>query len=161
MDTIYLSASFSLQQMLNSRTANQKGITEQYTPSNETISNLRALCSQLLEPLRAKIGKPVIITSGYRCPRLNAVVGGVNTSNNVSQHTKGEAADTYVEGMTIEEWYQFIKTSGLAFDQLIQEFDSWAHVSFNAGGIQRGQCLRIHKGGNYVADGHGSFKGIL
>ncbi len=161
MDTIFLSDNFTLQEMLNSPTANQKGITEQYTPPHEIISNLTTLCRQLLEPLRAKINKPVIITSGYRCPRLNVAVGGVNTANNVSQHTKGEAADTHVEGMSIEDWYQFIKTSGVPFDQLIQEFDSWAHVSFNAKGGQRGQCLRISKAGNYVTDGYGSFKATL
>ena len=158
MDTIYLSPNFTLQEMLNSPTANQQGITEQYTPADEIISNLTTLCTQLLEPLRAKVGKPLIITSGYRCLRLNAAVGGVNTANNVSQHTKGEAADTHVEGMSIEDWYRFIKTSGIAFDQLIQEFDSWAHVSFNPLGTQRGQCLRISKTGNYVADGYGTFK---
>ena len=49
------------------------------------------------------------------------------------------------QGMTTEAWYQFIKNSGIVFDQLIQEFDSWAHVSYNATGANRQQCLRAIK----------------
>jgi len=155
MDLIHLSPNFTLQEMLNSATANQLGIHEQYQPGDEVIANLTALCKNVLELLRAKTGKPVIITSGYRCPRLNAAIPG---SAAHSQHELGQAADTHVEGMDIESWYQFIKSAGIPFDQLIQEFNTWAHVSFNPAGPQRGQCLRISTGTGYVADGFGTFK---
>ncbi len=75
MDNIYLSPNFTLHEMLRSPTANQLNIHEQYTPSNQIIANLTALCSHVLEPLRSKINKPLIITSGYRCARLNAARG--------------------------------------------------------------------------------------
>ena len=150
-----LTQHFTLEEMLVSETAVRNNFTEQFNPPVEIIANLKALCEKVLEPLRAKIGKPIIITSGYRCLRVNQAIPG---SALHSQHELGQAADTHVDGMSIEEWYQFIKDSGIAFDQLIQEFDTWAHVSFNASAEQRGQCLRISTGTGYVADGTGTFK---
>jgi uncharacterized protein YcbK (DUF882 family) len=47
------------------------------------------LIDRILDPLREKYGKPIIVNSGYRCPKLNKCVGGVSTS----QHVKGQAAD--------------------------------------------------------------------
>ena len=50
----------------------------------------------LLDILRQQIGKPVIITSGYRTPEHNAKVGGAK----YSYHIRGMAADIRVDGMT-------------------------------------------------------------
>jgi zinc D-Ala-D-Ala carboxypeptidase len=152
-----LSPNFKLSQMLVSETATRNNFTEQFNPSAQIIANLQSLCQNVLEPLRAKIGRPVIVTSGYRCERVNGSVAG---SANHSQHELGCAADTHVEGISIENWYQFIKTAGVPFGQLIQEHNLWAHVSIDPA-AQRGQCLRA--GGSiaqptYLADGEGSFK---
>ncbi len=133
-----LSPHFMLSEMLVSKTATANNISEQFDPPAEIITNLEALCLHVLEPLRAKIGKPVKITSAYRCQRLNGAVPG---SANHSQHQTGCAADTHVEGMTIEDWYQFIKTSGIAYGQLIQEHNLWVHISYDAG-MQRNESLR-------------------
>jgi len=139
-----LSEHFTLDEMLRSDTATEKGITEQYTPPQDVINNLSYLCLQVLEPLRIKISAalgtdtPIIITSGYRCPRLNQAIGGANNS----QHELGQAADTHVNGMSIEQWYQFIKGSGVNYDQLIQEFGKWAHVSCKPNGAPRKENLR-------------------
>ena len=81
------------------------------------------------------------ISSGYRCERANTAIGGVDSS----QHCKGQAADTCCPSMTVENWYQFVKKSGIEFDQLIQEFDRWVHVSYTAVGKNRKQCLRAIK----------------
>ena len=57
------------------------------------IENLKALCMEVLQPLRDYLEKPVVISSGYRCSEVNKAVGGVSGS----QHLKGEAADIHVE----------------------------------------------------------------
>ena len=133
-----LTPHFTLEELLQSETATLNNFTEQFNPPQQVIDNLKALCENVLEPLRAKIGKPIIITSAYRCARVNGAVPG---SANHSQHQDGLAADTHVDGMSIEGWYQFIKTAGVPFGQLIQEHSLWAHVSYDLG-AQRNQCLR-------------------
>ena len=133
-----LSPHFTLEELLQSDTATRNGFNEQFNPPQSVIDNLKALCENVLEPLRAKIGKPIIITSAYRCERVNGSVPG---SANHSQHESGCAADTHVEGMSIEDWYQFIKASGIPFGQLIQEHNFWAHISHDLG-AQRKQTLK-------------------
>jgi uncharacterized protein YcbK (DUF882 family) len=137
-----LSEHFMLSEMLQSETAVRNNFTEQFNPSQDIIDNLTNLCQFVLEPLRAKIGKPIVITSAYRCERVNGSVPG---SANHSQHELGCAADTHVEGMSVEDWYQFIRASGVPFGQLIQEFSNWAHISHDIG-EQRNQTLRATKG---------------
>lgn len=145
-----LSTHFTLEEMLRSDAATRLDIHEQFSPSQEVINNLEALSKNVLEPLRelvlavnpqTKADGDIRISSGYRCLRLNHAIGGAANS----QHTLGQAADTEVPGMTVEEWYQFIKKSGIPFDQLIQEFGRWVHVSYNPAGNNRGQCLRAVK----------------
>ena len=122
----------------------QNNFTEQFNPTPDIVANLTALCRYVLEPLRAKISAargvdtPLHVTSAYRCARVNGAVPGAAVH---SQHQDGLAADTHVDGMTVEQWFQFIKTAGVPFGQLIQEHDLWAHVSHDLG-AQRNQCLR-------------------
>lgn len=52
-----------------------------------------------LEELRARIGRPLIVNSGYRCPAHNATVGG----HGESLHMSGRAADVRAAGMTGDE----------------------------------------------------------
>ena len=162
-----LTEHFSLDELLKSGIADRNGFTEQYNPSDEIVLNLKNLCINVLEPLRAAISErrgvdtPVIVTSAYRCARVNGTAPG---SAIHSQHMLGQAADTHVEGLSIEAWYQFIKIeSGIHFDQLIQEHDMWAHISFSDHPIQRGDCLRAAgtiPAPIYTNDGLGSFKGL-
>ena len=89
---------------------------------------IRVLCETLLEPVRAHFGKPVSIHSGYRCPDLNAAIGGSSTS----QHPKGQAADFHVVGVPLQTVFDWIrKESGLPFGQVILEgrIPSWIHLS--------------------------------
>lgn len=99
--------------------------------------NLLNLIFYVLQPLRLKLGKPIIVTSGYRCKELNKKVGGVDTS----QHLIGQAADIHVKGMTIQQLFDYIKLSGIQYDQLIHE-GSWIHISFNKN-HNRKQSLKI------------------
>jgi zinc D-Ala-D-Ala carboxypeptidase len=129
-----LSPNFTLNEMTRSETADLHGYAEQYTPPQKVISNLQRLCVRVLEPLRAKLcthfGREIAIhvTSGYRCDRVNKKVGGAFNS----QHTIGDAVDIQVHEMTVEELFQFIRKNIGEYDQLIQEFDQWVHVSFTA-----------------------------
>ena len=86
-----LSEHFTLREFTDSGTARQHNIDN--TPQPIHIERLRALCQQSLEPLRRRFGA-IRVTSGYRCQRLNALVGGAPTS----QHTMGEAADIHTAG---------------------------------------------------------------
>lgn len=82
-----LSEHFTLSEFTRSATASAHGWTNE--PSQAEIEWLRYLCVKVLEPLRSQMGRPISISSGYRCPRLNAAVGGVTKS----QHMYGQAAD--------------------------------------------------------------------
>jgi zinc D-Ala-D-Ala carboxypeptidase len=119
-----LSPHFTLEEMIFSQYAVRHGIDN--NPSIEQIENLRALCINLLEPLRELVSRPITVTSGYRSPLVNRGIGGSATS----QHMEGRAADIIVQGLTIQELYERIRDSQLPYDQLIQEFDSWVHVSY-------------------------------
>lgn len=87
-----LSAHFTLYEMTRSDTAERDPdlVMQQRTPPSSVVDNLAYLCATTLEPLRALLGPcPLTVTSGYRCPDLNARVGGSPTS----QHLTGQAAD--------------------------------------------------------------------
>ena len=83
-----------------------------------------ALCRTLLEPIREHYDKPVIIVSGYRYPALNDRVEGVETS----QHLHFQAADFYVEGVPLEQVFNYIQKQKLPFGQLILK-NTTIHIS--------------------------------
>lgn len=97
------------------------------TPTPAIIESLEYLVDNVLDPLRERYGKPITVNCGYRSPKVNAKVGGVDNS----QHLKGEAADI-TAGSKHENaiLFELIRYGG-AYDQLINEKDfSWIHVSF-------------------------------
>ncbi|MBQ0060600.1 MAG: D-Ala-D-Ala carboxypeptidase family metallohydrolase [Bacteroidaceae bacterium] len=118
---------FKLEEFIRSSTAQQLGIDN--TPSEEVILNLRNLCEKVLEPLRQWYGKPISISSGYRCPALNRAVGGVTKS----QHLKGEAADIRLPSIAIGRKMLEYIVFHLPYDQVIWEHNTdglyWIHVS--------------------------------
>lgn len=140
-----LSPNFTFEEMIASPTATDNGYTEQFIPPAIVIANAVLLAENILQPLRNYLNKPIVISSWYRCMRTNAKVGGVVNS----QHLEGLAADTNVNGYTVEELYQLIRSTNLPFDQLIQEFNRWVHISFSATGSGRQQCIRYTDKGNY------------
>ena len=145
-----LSTNFTLAELTVSDTAVRKNYTEQFNPPDNVILALTELCKNILQPLRNTVNASIKVTSGYRCERTNKAIGGAKTS----QHIDGEAADINIEGMSVEEVYLLIKDSNLPFDQVIQEFDAWVHVSYNST-KNRKMCLRaVKKNGKtiYIAD---------
>ena len=136
-----LTKNFSLEEMYRSETARRCGIDNK-PQTEEVVENLRALCLEVLQPLRDHLGKPVVVSSGYRCKDLNKKVGGVENS----QHLKGEAADIKVSGK--EELIDVMRyiMDQTDFDQLIREKSGsteWVHVSHKRNGNNRRMVLRL------------------
>jgi hypothetical protein len=119
---------FELSEFIVSQTAARHGLPNE--PPVAAVKAIRALCANVLDPLREKLGSPVVISSGYRSPAVNAKVGGAASS----QHCKGEAADIVCPGRTVKEVVALIRELGLPFDQLIDEFgdtaSGWTHISY-------------------------------
>lgn len=97
---------------------------------SQVLENIKALVLNVLDPLRARIGRPIIITSGYRSQRVNKLVGGSITS----QHLSGKAADIHVQGYTPQQMDIVYQTIHMCydFDQLIfYPSKNIIHVSWN------------------------------
>ena len=141
-----LSPHFSLHELTSSATARRYGIDN--TPNDVQTANLVLLCQKVLEPIRIKYGKPIVVSSGFRCTALNRKVGGASTS----QHVSGQAADIHSVSDTLADnkaLYDLIVKSGIVFDQLIYEYGNstgpdWIHISFNGKG-NRMQKLKASK----------------
>lgn len=121
---------FTKSELTRSDTARIRGVDN--TPTPEASAALDALMWNVLDPIRRMWGKPIIVNSGYRCPELNAAVGGSATS----QHMKGEAADiTAGDPTKNKELFDMIAQSAIPFDQLIDEKNyRWIHVSYRPNG---------------------------
>ncbi len=129
---------FSQEELCRSQVAASRGISNM--PTIQIKQKLDILINKLLDPIRGKWGRPIIVNSGYRSLELNACVGGVATS----QHTKGEAADiTTGSKQGNKELFDLIINCGFEFDQLIDERNyTWLHVSYRDGG-NRSQVLHL------------------
>lgn len=123
---LVLSANFTLAELTFSQTAARMHIDN--TPSPTQVSNLRALCVNVLQPFRETAQAPVVVSSGFRSEALNRFVNGSPDS----QHMRGEAADIVVPQWSVTRAFRLIVEQSLPFDQLIFEGGSqsqWVHVS--------------------------------
>ncbi|MEN6620609.1 MAG: D-Ala-D-Ala carboxypeptidase family metallohydrolase [Smithella sp.] len=131
-----ISKHFNYEEFEFSQKANELGI-DNLIPSDNIRFAIRLLVLNLLQPLRDKVQRPLVLNSGYRSPALNKAIGGVRDS----QHLKGEAADIYCnDAMEVLLLAQIIFRYSLPFDQMIL-YDSFLHLSFKAYGQQRHQIL--------------------
>ena len=95
------------------------------TPNEGEIENLERL-ALFLELVKTQLGgRPVMVNSAFRSKAVNDAVG----SSDKSQHRLGCAADIRVPGMTPDAVVRAVLASGLAYDQVIREFDRWTHLS--------------------------------
>ena len=125
-----LTEHFTLEELIKSSTADRLKIDN--APTKSIIFNLTEV-AQLLEKIRTTYGKPIIVTSGYRCEALNNAVGGSKTS----QHRLGQAADIRSVSDTKKDNQELFKVIlGMIFQekievgQVIDEYDyNWIHVS--------------------------------
>ena len=140
-----LSKNFSLEELVFSITANNHGINN--TPNAEVNAALKRLAVEVLQPIRDAWGQPIVVTSGYRCPRLNAAVGGVKNS----QHVLGQAADIKAanpadNGKLFACIKKLVQQKKINVGQLIWEYGSktnprWVHVSLPRVGKPNNQVL--------------------
>lgn len=115
--------------MIHSATAKRLNIDN--TPNARELENLKVLCQTVLQPIRDKRGSAITVTSGYRCPKLNALVGGSKTS----QHAFGQAADITLGNPTLNKKLfnmivDMINKKEIRVGQLIDEYNyRWLHIS--------------------------------
>ena len=119
-----LTEHFTLEEFTRSNIASRLRIDNRVP--DELMANIQ-LTANKLELVRKVLGFPIVITSGYRCPLLNARVGGVSTS----AHTKGLAVDFHCAYGTPKEICQHLIDTGVQFDKLIQEHNQWVHIGFS------------------------------
>lgn len=133
---------FCIDEFCKSDVAAKRGVAN--VPSPAERANIYALVDNVLDPLREAWGEPIIVNSGFRCEALNKAVGGAPNS----QHKTGEAADIETvkrNPADNKRLFELIRSLGLPFDQLINEFDyDWIHVSFSRT-RHRGQVLEAKK----------------
>lgn len=132
-----LSKNFTFSEFTKSDTAERHHIVNQITDW-EVRDNIVALVENILQPLRDAWGQPLFINSGYRCPELNAKVGGVATS----QHTKGQAADVGCSDPLALA--RLAKKMDLDYDQMIV-YPTFVHFSYTEDRKNRNQILYSSK----------------
>lgn len=140
-----LSPHFSLAELVSSQVATRNGIDN--APAPAIVANLTRLAA-LLEQVRALVGAPIAISSGYRSPALNRAVGGAANS----AHVLGLAADISTAKLTPKALALLIRQSDIAFDQLIYE-GTWVHIALSVGALRRQVLTAKFAGGgvSYVA----------
>ena len=121
---------FSISELTASATAQREGIDNR--PTESAYHLLHVLVEQLLDPIREAWGEPIVVSSGYRCPELNALVGGAKHSH----HLLGCAADLIAgnrdDHRRLFQLIQQMQREGkIRFTQLIAEDHyRWIHISY-------------------------------
>ena len=140
-----LSPHFSLAELVASQVATRKGIDN--APAPAIVANLTRLAA-LLEQVRALVGAPITISSGYRSQALNRAVSGAASS----AHVLGLAADISTAKLAPKALALLIRQSDIAFDQLIYE-GTWVHIGLSVGMPRRQVLTAKFAGGgvSYVA----------
>jgi hypothetical protein len=121
---VNLSEHFWLHEFTSSETAARLG--REIVPTSEQLKQLTRLCVEVLEPIRVRLNRPIVITSGLRPFWLNEAIGGSKTS----AHMYGRAADVKAVGMSAATFAGWIKRNAddLPIDQVICEFGQWVHI---------------------------------
>lgn len=117
-----LSENFTLEELTVSDIGARKGLDN--TPNATELANL-VRTAALLEQVRELLKKPITVNSAFRSKAVNDAVGSKDTS----QHRIGCAADIKVSGMSPKEVVQACIAANVPFDQIIEEFGSWTHIS--------------------------------
>lgn len=141
--SVQLSEHFVIDEFEFSQVAVRRGIDNRVPDIK--LPNVRHLVTSVLQPLRHRLGLPIVVTSGYRCARLNREVAGSRNS----AHTLGLAADVWVGDLSPYELTAHIADSGLPFDVVVNEFGRWTHIQApRVDELPRRDVLTAHKLGN-------------
>lgn len=146
-----LTKNFTLQELENSYTADRHGVDNSIP--EDYIYLAKRIAEEVLQPLRTEVG-PLRINSGYRCLKLNGLVGGSSSSQHVYQPERGAACDlVHSKGkLSVLQLAQAVIQLGIKFDQMILEFTSsksggWLHISIPGDNKNhREMILSIDKG---------------
>ena len=140
---------FSIEEMVRSATAKKYGIDN--SPSEDIKNNLVLFIETVLDPIREDWGSAINVSSGYRCPELNKVVGGAKNSG----HQYGFCADLQVKGgmkmvrKLADFIFQWMLDHQMKFDELLYERSgnvTWLHFCWiGKDGKQRMKCFDIIK----------------
>ena len=130
-----MNLNFKISELIHSDIAIKNNINNM--PDINSLDNMLNLIFYCLQPIRNKINKPIIISSGFRNSEVNFLAKGKTNS----QHLKGQAVDFIIKGMKIEDIIDFVKKSNIEYDQLINEYDKWVHISY-VKGKNRKQILK-------------------
>ena len=137
-----LTNTFDIATMTFSNTARRNNIAEQYTPPQNVIDNLKLLHEHIIVPLVNAMPGELSLTCAYRCPKVNAMVGGKPNS----QHVQGKATDLQYRENGVEmnrKIIDTVKELKLDFDQMIDERNlAWVHISYNHN-LNRKQFLKL------------------
>ena len=134
---------FSISELTASATAQREGIDN--SPTESVHQLLLVLVEKLLDPIREAWGEPIVVSSGYRCPELNTLVGGAKNSH----HLLGCAADIIAgnkaDHRRLFNLIQQMQQQGqIRFTQLIAEKDyQWLHISYVPGMLQN-QVINVN-----------------
>ena len=137
---------FTISELIQSNTARILGINNK--PSEKETQHLIELVDNFLDPLRIVWGKPIIVTSGFRCKKLNTAVGGSKTS----VHQIGYAVDIVPKRGDFDGFVQFVlnwvNENNIPFDQILIESNAkgsrWLHIGLrNNKGEQRRQIKTL------------------
>jgi hypothetical protein len=126
---VNLTDHFTLEELVASQLAARRRLDNRPGPAE--LANLRRVAA-LLEQIRALVGGPLTVSSGYRSPAVNAAVGGARNS----AHLQGLAADITAPGIAPKALAALVRDSDIQFDQLIYE-GTWVHVGLSAGALRR------------------------
>jgi zinc D-Ala-D-Ala carboxypeptidase len=126
-----LTPHFTLEEFTDSQTAARKGIHNIPPENSQERKNIQRT-AETMEQVRTILGdKPILISSGYRSPQVNAAVGGSKSS----AHMSGLAVDFSCPGFgtpkaICHKLHPHMKELGI--DQLIHEYDTWVHLGLSA-----------------------------
>lgn len=146
-----LTKNFTLEELVASAAAKRHGIKN--NPSETGKAKLATLAKEILQPIRDAYGKSIIVTSGYRCTKLNSIVGGAKTSDHIYCCAADirSVSDTVEDNKTLWEVVVRLWKQGRLpkLKQCINEYGfDWVHVSFQDGRTtKRGQFLDAKKSG--------------
>jgi hypothetical protein len=129
---------------VRSEYASRNGIDN--TPDDDQLTNIRLLCLNVLDRIRDFYRQPLIPTSIFRSYSVNLRIGGSKTSQHQALDNAA-ACDFHIHGVSVQQVFEDICSGKIPiqYDQVIQEFGSWIHISYKNVGVNRMQKMIAKK----------------